>query len=309
MKPGRAGHTLGKLASAISIAFLLSACAQIGTPPGGPIDKQGPYIIGSEPPDGAVNVTAGHQIILYFSETVVKPRTGQPVFISPHPAHKPDLSWKGSKLVITLAEPFAANRTYVVTVNTTVTDLRNNPMDSNTTIAFATGPSLDTGSVAGLVANNNQPVTGALAALYEGITDPDSVTFDSLVPEYLAATGRDGRFDLRNLPPKQFFLLAFVDKNRDQLFNPATEQFALPDRPVRVDGPLALDDLYLPITRWDTSSISIISASETADRLVRVRFNRSLPTADLARPGAAKLVSLSDTTVVFPSNGIAEWYL
>ena len=54
-----------------SLLLLLLACADEMPPPGGEIDKTGPYLMGSEPLTGAVNVTAGNSVTLYFSEQII----------------------------------------------------------------------------------------------------------------------------------------------------------------------------------------------------------------------------------------------
>ena len=104
-----------------------------------------------------------------------------------------------------------------------------------------------------------------MAALYElSVFEDTAAVIDSLWPQYVSQTNKDGEFAFQFLPTREYRLIAFEDKNRNERFNPAREQFALPDRRIVVVGPLPLDDLRLFLTGQDTAVSEVISPTSSA---------------------------------------------
>ena len=242
-------------------------------------------------------MVAGDEVVLVFSEELVKPEQGTAIFVSPRPEQKPRVEWKGNQLRILFDEPLQPDRTYVITVNTTVADLRRNRLDSAVTVAFSTGQTIDTGLVAGrVVSQDGKPATGWTVGLYP-LADFDGYALsDSLYPEYLTATAGNGAFTLSHLPSAAFRLVAFQDKNRDDLFNPSVEPFALPDRDILVSGGLPLDRLYLTGVTPDSLEPEIISVVTTEDGLIRMRLSRPIdPSYLIANYRETILKTMSDS--------------
>ncbi|HUV30504.1 MAG TPA: Ig-like domain-containing protein [Acidobacteriota bacterium] len=282
-------------------------CAQISAPPGGEEDRTGPVLIGSSPENESVMVTTGDRIALYFSEPLLKPLTGSPVFISPRPASEPRIQWKKDRIIITLPEAFKANRTYVITLNATVTDLRRNRLDSSATIAFSTGAAIDTGRVSGYLYKDNARAAAAVAALYDLSLFGDTIAYDSVYPSYLAPTNSDGFFSFRYLPEHEYRLVAFEDKNRNERPDPYREPFAVPDRSIVVGGPLPLDALNLHLATADTLAPAILSASQTTDGLVRVRLSRPIGLGRLRHhPEMIRLLPSNPDEQPVPARGFLE---
>ena len=140
----------------LTFAAILLNCAEVASPPGGEEDKKKPFLISSEPPNGEVNVPLGNRIILSFSERVLK-ASGRSIFISPRPLDEPKIKWKNEQVEIIFADSFQANETYIISLSSGITDLRKNNLDSAGTIAFSTGPTLDTGIISGTVYQDSKP--------------------------------------------------------------------------------------------------------------------------------------------------------
>ncbi|MEW5993629.1 MAG: Ig-like domain-containing protein, partial [Candidatus Zixiibacteriota bacterium] len=205
------------------------SCAEVAPPPGGEVDRTSPYLIGSQPEDGAINVILDNRIVLRFSEQVVEPRAGRAVYISPRPVREPKLRWKGDRLEIVLPDSFQTDETYVVSLSTDIADLRNNKLDSTGAIAFSTGPSIDSGYVSGTVFSQMRPAAGVLVGLYSQLPFGDTPTgVDSVFPEYVTQTNQQGQFLLQYLPQREYHLIAFQDQNWNERLDPFREMFALP---------------------------------------------------------------------------------
>ncbi|MBD3401600.1 hypothetical protein GF420_01790 [candidate division GN15 bacterium] len=287
--------------------LLLFACAEVAQPPGGPIDQTGPTLLQATPADGATNVAPDNKIRLLFSERIVRPRTGQPVFIAPRPDRQADIDWGADDIVITLPDSFQTNQTYLVSIASTIADLRGNKLDTSITIAFTTGERLDSGSIAGHVIENGQAVGAAHVGLFDMSYFSDTTLIDSVLPEYQTITNDDGYFSFSYLPPEEFRLVAWRDQNRNEVLNPIRESFGVPDRQIDLSGDLPLYDLTLPLTSRDTTSAAIISATYTQDKLFRVRFSRPLPIDLLSRePGNALLRAIDETVATVAALGLLE---
>ncbi len=166
---------------------------------------------------------------------------------------------------------------------------------------------IDTGHVAGAVFQQDAPKGGLTAALFEADLITDTTVYDSLHPTYLAQTNISGQFAFDYLPNRTYQLIAFDDRNRNDLFDPFTESFALADRPVALGGDLPLDDLRLNVTHDDTTTLAIRSATYGADRLLRVRLSRKMP-LDLLQLSVsnALLRDQSDTSRIYAATALAQ---
>jgi hypothetical protein len=295
------------LLTGCAVALIVAGCAEIGRPPGGEVDRTGPSLMASYPPVGALNVPSDNKIILEFSEALVKPSGAPAVYLSPRPAAPPNIKVKGRRIEITLSEFFAPNQTYVVNVGSELADVRSNRLSTPVAVAFSTGPVIDSGVVSGVVLDGDKPAAQILMGLYRPSSDTVLPDFDSIYPQYAVTTNKDGRFELKYLPDGDYVLVGFRDKNKDERFNPAKEQYCLPDRPIVAGGELSLTDLNLPLSTPDTLPVQLISAAATEDNLVRVRLTKPISLTLLGRrPELIVLVPLAQPADSIRAQGFRE---
>ena len=289
----------------LGILWMLS-CAEVQAPPGGEVDRLAPRVDSTLPANGSTNVAPDNVIEIYFSERV-QSGLGKQVFISPRPEKDPDLKWRSDRLSITFDKPFDTNQTYVVTVGSAVTDLRNNRLDSSMTIAFSTGADLDSGRIAGYVYQGSNPQSGVLVGLWDISRFTDTAVVDSLYPDYVTLTSAKGYFNLKYLPDQEYRLIAFVDRNRDDRLNPTREAMAIPDRPILVGGEIYLDELNLQLATADTSAPGIVSATHGLSGLVRARLSSPGSLTHLKEHlSEASLTLISDSSRVVNPTGMIE---
>ncbi|MDF1545072.1 MAG: Ig-like domain-containing protein [bacterium] len=288
----------------------LVACAEVAAPPGGEEDRSRPTLLESWPTNGAVDVPPDNRITIQFSERVKQPGSGTGVFISPRPIQKPEVKWKSDRLEILMADSFLLDQTYVIAISSDVRDLRNNAVDTGATIAFSTGPTIDSGSVSGFILEGDKGLTGTKVALFDPARLGDSLKFDSLYPDYLVQSGVGGYFSFNYLPNREFFLIAFEDENRDDWFSKQDERFALPDRPAAIGGELSLDSLYLPINRYDSAGQGIVLARLGVNGMLRLRLKEEVETGPLGNNLSwLTLESDSDPNLILSATALLETYL
>ncbi|UCD63838.1 MAG: Ig-like domain-containing protein [Candidatus Zixiibacteriota bacterium] len=289
------------------ISIIVVTCAEVGPPPGGEEDRTAPFMVGSDPAGGATGVSPGNTVVIHFSERVVKPRAKKAVFISPRPEQEPELKWKSDRLIIKFADSFKTDQTYIVSLSSDIKDLRNNPLDSILFIAFSTGPTIDSGAASGDVLDDGKPRAGVLVALYDTLPADDTLPIDSVYPRYLTQSNKSGQFAFQYLPARSYYMVAFDDRTRDERFNPGREAYGVPDRPINLSAAKPLGNLRLTLNFEDTTTVSILSASYTADRLVRVRLSREIELQLLAaEPAGLALFPVSDSSKIMTASALLE---
>lgn len=259
------------------IILLIAGCAEIGPPPGGEVDKTAPGIISSQPANQAVNVVSGNEVNILFSERIRKPADNNGLFISPRPHEAPDIKWGSDNLQIIFKDSFKTDQTYLIRISSDIKDLRNNPFDSNTVVAFSTGDKLEGQVISGIVTDtSHKPLGGIMVGLYENPSENTEINYETVYPEYLMKTGKDGRFIFEYLPEKIFRLIAFNDQNQDDLFNPVKERYGVSDRAIAFESELRLDRLKLTMGSKVSAGIEIIKASLNGNNLLELIFAENI---------------------------------
>jgi len=280
------------LAVILLVFILIYSCAKIGSPPGGPVDEQGPQILSTSPPSDSVNVARGNTISLTFDEKIDRKTIEGAIFISPRPEGEIEYKWKGETLNLVLPDSFKANTTYIVNLGTQIKDLHNNSLERSYSLAFSTGEKIADGKISGEIFNNNRTASGVSVGLYN-IVDPIPPVVDSVYPPYLTQSGTNGEYVLKHIPDGHYFILAFIDKNKNQLFNYPKELFGIPDRIPAISANNKSTDIVFHLISEDTTSgFGILSVITTPDNLVKVRFSDKV-SGELIDNNINKIVAVS----------------
>jgi len=201
-------------------------------PPGGPVDTKKPFITAVQPAPDSTRVGLDLDARIKFSEWVAQDVERGKVYLVPPLAKRIRPRLSGNELRVTSTGRLDTNTTYVLGVLETVKDLNGLPLESPLQLAFSTGPSLDSGSLAGVVAPfQGRPSLGAFAALYprgpelrgrfQHLTHRnDSVVVPAPQPEprkekpaYIVPADTLGHFAFTHVRPGRYALLGFQDVN------------------------------------------------------------------------------------------------
>ena len=101
--------------------LLCLGCAEVASPPGGEIDRSGPFLIGSIPENGSTDVPVDNRVTLFFSEYIKQPASVKALYVSPRQDKEPNIKWKSDRIQITFADSFAVNQTYIISVASGIT--------------------------------------------------------------------------------------------------------------------------------------------------------------------------------------------
>ena len=213
--------------------MLLAACANIGTPDGGPYDEEPPRIVGTSPKQGATN--AKHtKIVLEFDENIKLENAYEKVVVSPPQVNMPEISASGKRITVELLDSLQPERTYTIDFADAIQDNNEgNPM-GDYAFTFSTGAQLDTFQVSGYVLNAEdlEPIKGMLVGLYTlgdstATQDlPDSI-FRTTPFERISRTDSRGHFVVKGLNANlQYRIFALSDADGDYLFSQKSERIA-----------------------------------------------------------------------------------
>jgi len=235
-----------------AIYFIVSGCAKMNTPSGGPKDKEIPVILKSAPKNGAVNFR-NKEVVIYFDEYVVLDRISEKFMVSPPMKKRPDVFTRGKSIHIKFDEELRENATYTFYFQDTIRDLNEGNIINNYQFVFSTGPVIDSLSVTGNVCSglSLDPPENAMSLLYSQLADSSVIRH---LPDYITRAEKNGEFRISNVRPGKYRLYALVDGDNSKNYNNRDEQFAF--SPESVD--ITPEKNFLPLVK-DTAVIKPVN--------------------------------------------------
>lgn len=195
------------------MASMVAACASIGRPEGGPRDVTPPEFVRSNPAPGSVNVDRS-RIDIFFNENVKLEDVSNKLVISPAQSQMPGINANGRRVTVDLRDSLKENTTYTLDFSDAVRDLNEGNILDGFVLDFATGNTIDTLKVSGMVfeARNLEPAQGMVVGVYSNLSD---TALKTLPLERVAKTNQYGQFTIRNLKPGTYNIFAIDDRNHD----------------------------------------------------------------------------------------------
>lgn len=234
------------LVAAVLIA-VVSACASIGRPEGGPRDEDPPKFVRSNPRPGQLRV-AGNKITISFDENIQLDDAFNKVVVSPVQTQPPTISSNAKNVTVELRDTLLRDVTYSIDFGDAIKDLNEGNILDGFAIDFATGDTIDTLRVSGMVleARTLEPAQGMLVGVHANLDDSAIMT---LPFDRIARTNQYGQFTVRNLKPGTYRVYALNDMNRDYKWDrsedvafcdysvsPVVEDIEVCDTFLRADG-------------------------------------------------------------------------
>jgi len=207
--------------------LIVSSCANVVSPSGGPVDKTPPEVIQSSPENYSV-FYQGQRIRIWFDEFVKLDNITQKLLVSPPMGANPEIRLKGKSVIIEPADTFRANTTYSFFFADAIKDITENNPIPGFTFVVSTGSYVDSLSVKGIVMDawTMKPVDLAYVMLYDDLNN--SVPIKEK-PIYISQTDKQGMFSIKNLRPGTYRMFALLDLNYNFLFDQPNEQIAFLD--------------------------------------------------------------------------------
>ena len=130
--------------------FLVSGCANIVAPLGGPKDSLPPFLVSAAPRDSATDFNV-RKIQLNFNEFIQLDNITENLIISPTPKRNPEVTSKLRTLTITLKDTPEPNTTYTYDFGKGIKDVNEGNILKNFQFRFSTGKELASGTLSGKV--------------------------------------------------------------------------------------------------------------------------------------------------------------
>lgn len=225
----------GKIKSIVLIlaVFLLTRCANMVAPTGGPKDMTPPKVVEAVPENHGTGFSE-NKIEITFDEYVTLNNASQQVLVSPPLVTKPDVKLSGKTVIIKLKEDLKPNTTYTIDFGEAVKDLHEGNLFKDYVYTFSTGEVLDTLTLAGTIIDveTQKPVENLFVGLYVD----DTIHTDSLfrrpcrqAPDYVTRTDKEGHFRFYGLPDEPFLVFALEDMNSNLYYDLPNERVAFLD--------------------------------------------------------------------------------
>jgi len=245
----RTKYILLLLAAGVQLPLWFNTgCANRGIgPQGGPKDTLPPVIVKRTVEQGERNVTAKEQVI-QFDEYILIDGSTENILVSPPQQRPPEIKAIGKKLEIKFQEDLKDSTTYTIDFGNQLVDNNEKNPYKDLSIAFSTGPMLDSLEIYGTLINaeNLNPVSGVVVGIHAN--HDDSVFY--LQPfTRIARTNEQGEFTIRNVKEGSYRLYALRDQSRDYCFQ-AGEALAFCDTLLTpyITTETFLDTIYLKDT-------------------------------------------------------------
>jgi len=192
------------------LSVFLAGCAAQGPPSGGPVDKTGPELLSTFPVNGATNVSPTTTVTLSFTE-LIEPRSAEGnLVIMPALKRPPGVKTNRKKLTVNFYDPLKENTTYILSFGRNIQDYQKNTTESNVTLAFSTGDSLDLGQIAGKVFNIPKKYFAYVRSYRKTGSFPDSIL--GVQPDYITAVESNGNYRFTNIATGDYRLLAIASQ-------------------------------------------------------------------------------------------------
>lgn len=238
--------SLRRLADATITTILLaiiSSCASIGTPSGGPRDYDPPVYKGSTPKQNQTNIKS-KKIDIEFNEILQLDNPSENVVISPPQKEMPKINAQGKKIHIELLDSLLPNTTYAIDFGDAIKDNNEGNILSGFSLAFSTGDKTDSLQISGTVLNaaNLEPISGMTIGLHTDTTDTALYTIPF---ERISRSDAFGKFTIRNLSPGKYRIYGLKDADRSYTYNNISEDIAFST------------DIIIPTTEGTTETDTI----------------------------------------------------
>lgn len=238
----------------LSFIIIIYACATVQSPTGGEKDEKAPVLYESTPKDQSINFD-GKEIKLFFNEWMKLEQLDNELIITPREDINYEASLKKQELIIELEEPLKDSTTYTFNFRKALKDITEGNLWENPTIAFSTGPFLDSLEISGTVKNikNNATAESYIVGLYSN--EYDTTNLRQGKPIYFTTTDKDGNFQMKNLKGGNYRLYTFEDKNDNLINNSRTEAYGFHPEVIELDDSIGRIDLSTYSRNEDTLKI------------------------------------------------------
>jgi uncharacterized protein (DUF2141 family) len=209
--------------SFLSGIYLLSNCANIKPPTGGPRDTIPPILVESMPKNKSLNYQ-GNTVKLTYDEYLQIKDLKKQLIITPLLEDEYESKIKKYSVELIFPRPFPDSTTFTFNFQEAIQDITENNVTKDNVFAFSTGNYIDSISINGKVFDlfTNEPMEDYTVCLYPA---RDTLDIFNSKPTYLTRTNEDGLYLIENIKNGLYRLYAYEDKNSNLICDIPKEKF------------------------------------------------------------------------------------
>lgn len=244
------------------LALTLWSCANIGSPSGGPRDYTPPVVLKSNPAPRSVNFK-GKKVTIQFDEIVALKDQQKKVVISPAQKEPASVRSLGRTVEVELNDELLPNTTYTIDFSDAIEDNNEGNRLDGYCFSFATGESIDTMSVSGIVlrARDLEPMQHVMVGLHSNLADS---AFTSQRLDRISRTNDKGEFTVQGVKPGKYHIFALNDVDGNYRMS-RSEDYAFSD------------EVIVPSVRSYTSQDTTFTFDRRVDTVVTATHTEFLP--------------------------------
>jgi hypothetical protein len=285
----------------LALLTMLSACASLGTPKGGPKDTTSPKLLSSIPLENARRFN-GNRVEIKFSELVALNTPSEKVLISPPQVSQPEVKALADKVVVILSDTLIANTTYTIDFTDAIVDYNEGNKFGDYAFSFSTGDQIDSMRLSGIVidASNLNPLNGIVVGSH---SKTDDSIFRKMPFDRISKTNANGFFTIKGLTSNRVSVFALGDKNRDFKFDQPAESIAFLDTSITpyFEPCTKVDTIWKDTANIDTIMVRSINCFKP-DNLILKSFTENFGRQYLARK---ERVNRNKIVLTFGSKSVA----
>src|ERR1700730_13372192 len=212
--------------------LVLSGCANMIPPSGGPRDSIPPVLLNASPVDSTRNFS-GSKIIFTFNEFVELNNIQENLIVSPVPAIQPIVESHLRTITVRIKDTLQPNTTYSLNFGKAIRDINEGNELKNFTYVFSTGNYFDSLELTGkvIVAETGKPDSTLIVLLHRSLDDSAIVNER---PRYFTKVDSNGNYHFKNLPPGTFRLYALKDEGGSKRYQSKKQLFGFADQPIQI---------------------------------------------------------------------------
>lgn len=251
--------------------LLLSNCASISQPTGGPKDTIPPVLELSIPINGSLNYR-GTTFQLKFDEYVKVDKLRQELIITPKYDGNVKAKVNRNTIALELDKKLDDSTTYTFTFREGIKDITESNAPVNLSLAFSTGDYIDSIFIEGKVNDlmTNKEMEDILVGLYP--IDDTVFLFDG-APTYFTKTDEEGYFRINNIKVDRYLITANQDENSNLINDSDKESYGYLSDTLNLD--VSLSDLSIKLLRLDVRPIRLLN-SRPSGKYFEAKYNKHI---------------------------------
>jgi len=264
------------------LATLVSGCASVQSPTGGPKDSIPPGVIKEIPKNYTKNFNV-KKVEIEFNEFVKLSNEYTEISISPAMDIPPGFRVKKENLEIEFKQELEKNTTYAINFGKAIADVNESNILKNYSYVFSTGNEIDSLSISGKVINSLTKEKLKDVTVFILPLNQDSL-FGKKKASIFNITDTSGTFKLSNLREDTYKLYALLEQGGDRIYNGQNEEIGFLQNPLKLTRDTG--GIVLQVFKEYPSVFMVKDRRIESDGRINLIFNRPLidPSITITEP-------------------------